>query len=223
MSGTASRNPGLSYRWVGREHPIHRWVNDGEWLDSGQRTNLQAVKNLASKNTNLRHNTNFTNTGSNDQRNQRHRPSTTPVKCKCPQQTRCGHTRSSFEGSETSPAWQKLLRAEWSSQRIEHRKTCMQPNRVRLTSTVTCDNNKNLRSGERKRVFVVARSTQKSWNHSKSHHWVSYGNLSNGAGLAFFFLERFAGGLRVLWLVCWGLSGGLVYRKVRFRLKMFVC
>ena len=39
----------------------------------------------------------------------------------------------------------------------------------------------NLRSGERKRVFVVVRSAQKSWNHSESHHWVSCGIFSNGA------------------------------------------
>ena len=56
----------------------------------------------------------------------------------------------------------------------------------------------DLRSGERKRVFVVVRSAQKSWNHSESHHWVSCGNLSNGAGLALFFWSA----LRMDWEFC---------------------
>ena len=66
-----------------------------------------------------------------------------------------------------------------------------------------------LRSGERKRVFVGVRSAQKSWNHSESHHWVSCGNLSNGAGLAFFsgalcgWTESFVAGLlRSIWGSC---------------------
>ena len=56
----------------------------------------------------------------------------------------------------------------------------------------------HLRSGERKRVFVVVRSAQKSWSHSEAHHWVSCGNLSNGAGLAFFFWSA----LRMDWEFC---------------------
>ena len=95
---------------------------------------------------------------------------------------------------------------EWNHE--THFETRINP-LVNPTNWTNKINQTNLRSGERKRVFVGVRSAQKSWNHSESHHWVSCGNLSNGAGLAFFsgalcgWTESFVAGLlRSIWGSC---------------------